>query len=61
MRLITLNLPEPTIRQLDDIVRRGYHANRAEAIRAAIRDLIQLDKKRSQKKEVKECNIKLRF
>jgi len=40
MRLITLNLPELYIRVLDDLVRNKYYPNRAEAIRTAVRDLI---------------------
>ena len=41
MKLITLYLPEPYIKQLDQLVDAKFFPNRAEAIRVAIRDLIQ--------------------
>jgi Arc/MetJ-type ribon-helix-helix transcriptional regulator len=40
MRLITLYLPEPYIKALDQLVNERFYPNRAEAIRVAIRDLI---------------------
>jgi len=40
MKLITLKLPERWIQDLDELVGRKLYANRAEAIRAAIRDLL---------------------
>lgn len=40
MKLITLHLPEPYIKALDQLVREKYYPNRAEAIRVAIRDLL---------------------
>lgn len=40
MKLITLYLPEPYIKALDQLVNDRYYPNRAEAIRVAIRDLI---------------------
>ena len=40
MKLITLMLPRRWIRDLDDLVRRKRYANRAQAIRAAVRDLL---------------------
>ncbi|MCD6432265.1 ribbon-helix-helix protein, CopG family [Candidatus Bathyarchaeota archaeon] len=40
MKLITLYLPEPYIKALDELVNDKYYPNRAEAIRVAIRDLI---------------------
>lgn len=40
MRLITLHLPEPYIRALDQLVKEKFYPNRAEAIRVAIRDLL---------------------
>ncbi|MEM2987608.1 MAG: ribbon-helix-helix domain-containing protein [Candidatus Bathyarchaeia archaeon] len=40
MRLITLYLPEPYIEALDQLVNERFYPNRAEAIRVAIRDLI---------------------
>ena len=41
LRMYSVHLPEPWIRQLQRLVDRGYFANRAEAIRMAIRDLLQ--------------------
>ncbi|MEM3550728.1 MAG: ribbon-helix-helix domain-containing protein [Candidatus Bathyarchaeia archaeon] len=40
MKLITLYLPEPYIKALDQLVNARFYPNRAEAIRVAIRDLI---------------------
>jgi antitoxin ParD1/3/4 len=40
MKLITLYLPEPYIKALDQLVTERFYPNRAEAIRVAIRDLI---------------------
>jgi len=40
MRLITLHLPEPYIKALDDLVKQKKYPNRAELIRVAIRDLL---------------------
>lgn len=40
MRFITLHLPEPYIKALDRLVREKYYPNRAEAIRVAVRDLL---------------------
>jgi len=40
MKLITLYLPEPYIKLLDQLVNERFYPNRAEAIRVAIRDLI---------------------
>lgn len=43
MKLITLYLPEPYIRALDSLVNEKYYPNRAEAIRVAIRDLLNVE------------------
>ena len=40
MKLITLYLPEPYLKALDQLVNERFYPNRAEAIRVAIRDLI---------------------
>jgi len=40
LKLITLYLPEPYIKMLDQLVSERFYPNRAEAIRVAIRDLI---------------------
>jgi len=41
MKAVTINIPEPYLRAIDDLVRRKVFPNRAEAIRVAIRDLIR--------------------
>jgi len=41
MRLITVKVPESYIEGLDDLVRSGRYSSRSEAIRIAIRDLLQ--------------------
>jgi len=43
MKLITLHLPEPYIRALDNLVTEKYYPNRAEAIRTAVRDLLSIE------------------
>ena len=43
MRMITLHLPEPYIRALDQLVKDKYYPNRAEAIRTAVRDLLSVE------------------
>jgi len=43
MKLITLYLPEPYIKALDQLVNEKFYPNRAEAIRVAIRDLISTE------------------
>lgn len=40
MRLITLYLQEPYIQALDRLVAEKHYPNRAEAIRMAVRDLL---------------------
>ncbi len=41
MKFVTLYLPEHYIEALDQLVTEGFYPNRAEAIRFAIRDLLQ--------------------
>lgn len=43
MKLITLYMPEPYIKALDQLVGEGYYPNRAEAIRVAVRDLLRTE------------------
>jgi len=43
VKLITLYLPEPYIKLLDQLVNERFYPNRAEAIRVAIRDLIDTE------------------
>jgi len=43
MKLITLYLPEPYLEALDKLVDEMYYPHRAEAIRVAIRDLINVE------------------
>ena len=40
MKLITLHLPEPYIKDLDELVHGDLYPNRAEAIRIAVRDML---------------------
>ena len=40
MKLITLYLPESYLKALDELVKRRYYPSRAEAIRVAIRDML---------------------
>ena len=41
MKVITLNLPEPYVEALDELVTASIYPNRAEAIRFAVRDLVR--------------------
>ena len=43
MKLITVNMPEPYIRAMDQLVKEKYYPNRAELIRTAVRDLLSLE------------------
>ena len=43
MKMITLYLPEPYIKALDSLVDNRYYPNRAEAIRVAVRDLLNTE------------------
>ena len=43
MKLITVHLPEPYITALAELVKSGAYLNRAEAIRSAIRYLLQTE------------------
>jgi len=44
VRLITLYLPEPYIRDLDRLVHeKKMYGNRAQAIREAVRDLLKVE------------------
>lgn len=40
LKLITIHLPEPYIKDLDELVGENYYPNRAEAIRVAVRDML---------------------
>ena len=40
MKLITLHLPEPYIKDLNELVDGDLYPNRAEAIRIAVRDML---------------------
>jgi len=40
MKLITVYLPESYLEALDELVREGRYPSRAEAIRVAVRDLL---------------------
>ena len=43
MRLITLHLPEPYIKAIEDLVNQKMYPNRAECIRVAVRDLLTVE------------------
>jgi len=43
MKMITLHLPIPYIKALDQLVDEKMYPNRSEAIRMAIRDLLQVE------------------
>ena len=43
MKLITVNMPEPYIRAMDQLVKEKYYGSRAELIRSAVRDLLSLE------------------
>ncbi|MEM2486677.1 MAG: ribbon-helix-helix domain-containing protein [Candidatus Bathyarchaeia archaeon] len=49
MKMITLYLPEPYLEALDQLVNEKFYPNRAEAIRVAIRDLINNEVRRRRK------------
>ncbi len=40
MKIITIHLPEPYIKDLDALVKEDLYPNRAEAIRIAVRDML---------------------
>jgi len=40
VKLITLHIPEVYLESLQELVRKKYYPNRAEAIRVAVRDLL---------------------
>ena len=40
MKLITLNIPEVYLKDLDELVKEDLYPNRAEAIRVAVRDML---------------------
>ncbi len=43
MKLITLHIPEPFIKDLDELVQGDFYPNRAEAIRTAVRDMLSTE------------------
>ena len=47
MILISVNLPEAYLLALENMVTHGFFPNRAEAIRAAVRDMIKDEYKRA--------------
>jgi len=40
VKLITLHIPEIYLENLEELVKKKYYPNRAEAIRVAVRDLL---------------------
>ncbi|MEM2094289.1 MAG: ribbon-helix-helix domain-containing protein [Candidatus Bathyarchaeia archaeon] len=49
LKLITINLPESYLKDLDELVKIEMYPNRAEAIRIAVRDML-IDELWSKKK-----------
>ena len=45
MEMITVYVPRGLLDRLDNLVREGYYPNRSEAIREAIRDLVNYHEK----------------
>jgi Arc/MetJ-type ribon-helix-helix transcriptional regulator len=43
IKIITLHLPEPYLKALDTLIAQNYYPNRAELIRIAIRDLLNVE------------------
>lgn len=41
MKTISVNIPEAAVKALEELVQKGLYANRSEAIRVAVRDLIK--------------------
>jgi len=41
MKTISVNLPEAFVNGLENLVQRGLYANRSEAIRVSVRDLLK--------------------
>ena len=41
MKVITTHIPDKYVEAVDQLVREGLYPNRAEAIRAAVRDLLR--------------------
>ncbi|TFG05567.1 MAG: ribbon-helix-helix protein, CopG family [Promethearchaeota archaeon] len=41
MKTISVNIPEAFVKGLEDLCQKGLYANRSEAIRVAIRDLLK--------------------
>jgi Arc/MetJ-type ribon-helix-helix transcriptional regulator len=41
MKTISVNIPEAFVKGLEDLVQKGLYANRSEAIRVAVRDLLK--------------------
>ena len=41
MKTISVNIPEAFVKGLEDLVKKGLYANRSEAIRVSIRDLLK--------------------
>ena len=43
MKLITVHMPEPYLRAMDQLVKEKYYPNRSELIRTAVRDLLTVE------------------
>jgi len=49
MKLITLYMPEKELSNLNELVKKKHYPHRSEAIRLAVRDLINSELKENQK------------
>jgi Arc/MetJ-type ribon-helix-helix transcriptional regulator len=58
VKLISVNLPESYLMALDDLMLAGFYPSRSEAIRTAVRQLIQTEASiKSGIQELKERNL----
>ena len=57
MKVITIHLPEPYIKDLDELVKEDLYPNRAEAIRIAVRDMLVEEAWNSNKKKLKDAEL----
>lgn len=44
MKLVAVKLPEPWLREIDELVKEKMYPNRAECIRIAIRDFLHYER-----------------
>lgn len=59
MILISVHIPEIYLDELQKLCEEGYFPNRAEAIRAAIRDMLKLEYYKRNEERMREMRAKL--